>query len=154
MLGLFVRQGNPKFSGRNLNLCSCFWQTKFFFFNKHAFFIFLYNKHAFFIFLYNKHAFSGFNCAESTNFATPRWVEYGKRASRCHCKADMVNISMDCFVKRFQPERWLKYLKSLRRKQKICVGDYLVRSCQNLLWGLRFEWMKNLTIKHISTPPI
>lgn len=24
----------------------------------------------------------GFNCAESTNFASPRWVEYGKRASR------------------------------------------------------------------------
>ena len=49
--------------------------------------------------------FAGFNCAESTNFATPRWVEYGKRATRCHCKPDTVNISMDCFVKRFQPER-------------------------------------------------
>jgi len=49
---------------------------------------------------------TGFNCAESTNFATPRWVEYGKRATRCHCKPDTVNISMDCFVKRFQPERY------------------------------------------------
>ena len=48
---------------------------------------------------------TGFNCAESTNFATPRWVEYGKRASRCHCRPDTVNISMDCFVKRFQPDR-------------------------------------------------
>ncbi|OAD59623.1 putative lysine-specific demethylase 4B [Eufriesea mexicana] len=28
----------------------------------------------------------GFNCAESTNFATPRWVEYGKRATQCTCK--------------------------------------------------------------------
>lgn len=28
----------------------------------------------------------GFNCAESTNFASPRWVEYGKRASHCHCR--------------------------------------------------------------------
>jgi hypothetical protein len=53
---------------------------------------------------------TGFNCAESTNFATPRWVEYGKRASRCHCKSDMVNISMDCFVKRFQPERYENWL--------------------------------------------
>lgn len=28
----------------------------------------------------------GFNCAESTNFATPRWVEYGKRAAHCKCR--------------------------------------------------------------------
>jgi len=53
---------------------------------------------------------TGFNCAESTNFATPRWVEYGKRATRCHCKPDTVNISMDCFVKRFQPERYDAWL--------------------------------------------
>lgn len=28
----------------------------------------------------------GFNCAESTNFAMPRWVEYGKRAQQCYCR--------------------------------------------------------------------
>lgn len=28
----------------------------------------------------------GFNCAESTNFAAERWVEYGKRASHCNCR--------------------------------------------------------------------
>ena len=48
---------------------------------------------------------TGFNAAESTNFATPRWVEFGKRATRCFCRPDTVNISMDCFVKRFQPEK-------------------------------------------------
>ena len=53
---------------------------------------------------------TGFNCAESTNFATPRWVEYGKRATRCFCKPDTVNISMDCFVKRFQPDRYEAWL--------------------------------------------
>ncbi|XP_059614751.1 probable lysine-specific demethylase 4A [Phlebotomus argentipes] len=52
----------------------------------------------------------GFNCAESTNFASPRWVEYGKRASQCHCRSDMVKISMDTFVRRFQPERYEKWL--------------------------------------------
>ncbi|CAH1979501.1 unnamed protein product [Acanthoscelides obtectus] len=53
----------------------------------------------------------GFNCAESTNFAQERWVEYGKRASQCTCSKDMVKISMDTFVKRFQPDRYENWLK-------------------------------------------
>ncbi|XP_050301918.1 uncharacterized protein LOC126740088 [Anthonomus grandis grandis] len=53
----------------------------------------------------------GFNCAESTNFACERWVEYGKRATQCTCSKDMVKISMDTFVKRFQPDRYEKWLK-------------------------------------------
>ncbi|XP_069947683.1 uncharacterized protein [Cherax quadricarinatus] len=52
----------------------------------------------------------GFNCAESTNFAMPRWVEYGKRATQCQCRGDMVKISMDTFVKRFQPDRYELWL--------------------------------------------
>ncbi|XP_075528182.1 lysine-specific demethylase 4C-like isoform X1 [Dermacentor variabilis] len=52
----------------------------------------------------------GFNCAESTNFALPRWVEYGKRASQCLCRNDCVKISMDVFVKKFQPERYELWL--------------------------------------------
>ncbi len=48
---------------------------------------------------------TGFNIAESTNFATERWVEYGKRCVRCYCRPDMVHISMETFVKRLQPER-------------------------------------------------
>ncbi|XP_022906422.2 uncharacterized protein [Onthophagus taurus] len=55
----------------------------------------------------------GFNCAESTNFATPRWIEYGKRAMQCTCSKDMVKISMDTFVKRFQPDRYDKWLQGL-----------------------------------------
>lgn len=53
----------------------------------------------------------GFNCAESTNFACERWIEYGKRASHCTCSKDMVKISMDTFVKRFQPDRYEMWLK-------------------------------------------
>ncbi|KAL0103662.1 hypothetical protein PUN28_017730 [Cardiocondyla obscurior] len=53
----------------------------------------------------------GFNCAESTNFAAPRWVEYGKRAMQCTCSKDMVKISMDTFVKRFQPDRYELWLR-------------------------------------------
>ncbi|KAF5897398.1 lysine-specific demethylase 4C-like, partial [Clarias magur] len=48
----------------------------------------------------------GFNCAESTNFASLRWIDYGKLATQCTCSKDMVKISMDPFVKRFQPDRY------------------------------------------------
>ncbi|KAM9508232.1 lysine-specific demethylase 4C isoform 1-T1 [Guaruba guarouba] len=48
----------------------------------------------------------GFNCAESTNFATFRWIDYGKAAKLCTCRRDMVKISMDVFVRKFQPDRY------------------------------------------------
>lgn len=55
----------------------------------------------------------GFNCAESTNFAMPRWVEYGKRAIQCACSSDMVKISMDTFVQRFQPDKYDDWKKGV-----------------------------------------
>uniref|UniRef100_A0A8C2J2T7 [histone H3]-trimethyl-L-lysine(9) demethylase n=1 Tax=Cyprinus carpio TaxID=7962 RepID=A0A8C2J2T7_CYPCA len=48
----------------------------------------------------------GFNCEESTNFATQRWIDYGKLATLCSCRKDMVKVSMDLFVRKFQPERY------------------------------------------------
>ncbi|XP_053147903.1 lysine-specific demethylase 4C isoform X3 [Hemicordylus capensis] len=48
----------------------------------------------------------GFNCAESTNFATIRWIDYGKVSKLCTCRKDMVTISMDVFVRKFQPDRY------------------------------------------------
>lgn len=53
----------------------------------------------------------GFNCAESTNFALPRWVEYGKRALRCRCSIDAVKINMDAFIKKYQPDRYQLWLE-------------------------------------------
>ncbi|KAM4751441.1 lysine-specific demethylase 4C isoform 3-T3 [Anableps anableps] len=52
----------------------------------------------------------GFNCAESTNFATLRWIDYGKVATQCTCSKDMVKISMEPFVKRFQPDRYSNWM--------------------------------------------
>jgi hypothetical protein len=53
----------------------------------------------------------GFNCAESTNFALERWIEYGKHSTKCTCREDMVKISMDQFVYKYQPalyEDWCR----------------------------------------------
>uniref|UniRef100_H2Z696 [histone H3]-trimethyl-L-lysine(9) demethylase n=1 Tax=Ciona savignyi TaxID=51511 RepID=H2Z696_CIOSA len=48
----------------------------------------------------------GFNCAESTNFASQRWIDYGKIAGRCTCRTDTVSIDMDIFVQIFQPDQY------------------------------------------------
>ncbi|KAL7053346.1 hypothetical protein AAHC03_025460 [Spirometra sp. Aus1] len=47
---------------------------------------------------------TGLNCAESTNFALPRWVEYGKKAKICKCWDDTVRLNMTPFVRKYQPE--------------------------------------------------
>jgi len=55
----------------------------------------------------------GFNIAESTNFASLRWIEYGKRHLPCDCKTNAVRIDMSVFVKRFQKDRYEAWLKGL-----------------------------------------
>ena len=39
----------------------------------------------------------GFNCAESTNLATKKWVEIGRRAKACLCSKDSVRFDMGLF---------------------------------------------------------
>ena len=36
----------------------------------------------------------GYNCAESVNFATEEWLEYGRIAKKCDCEADSVWIDV------------------------------------------------------------
>ncbi|KAF2462392.1 hypothetical protein BDY21DRAFT_13629 [Lineolata rhizophorae] len=36
----------------------------------------------------------GYNCAESVNFATEKWIEYGKIAKKCNCEPDSVWVDV------------------------------------------------------------
>lgn len=48
---------------------------------------------------------NGYNIAESTNFAMPRWIEYGKKAAECHCELsgpETARISMEPFMEKFE----------------------------------------------------
>lgn len=44
----------------------------------------------------------GFNCAESVNFATERWTEYGRKARACTCIGDSVRINVDQILEQIE----------------------------------------------------
>lgn len=55
----------------------------------------------------------GLNCAESTNFASPRWIEFGRKASQCVCRKDNVRIDMDIFAEKYLVKQWYVILEFL-----------------------------------------
>ena len=46
----------------------------------------------------------GYNCAESTNFATRAWIGVGVGAGVCSCNSDSVAIQMSLFLDEAQPK--------------------------------------------------
>uniref|UniRef100_A0A8C5KRI6 Lysine (K)-specific demethylase 4D n=1 Tax=Jaculus jaculus TaxID=51337 RepID=A0A8C5KRI6_JACJA len=74
----------------------------------------------------------GFNCAEATNFATERWIDYGKVASQCSCGEARVSFSMDAFVRILQPERYELWR---RGQDRVPVDHETSQGLQHLLPG-------------------
>ncbi|EGT40840.1 hypothetical protein CAEBREN_25826 [Caenorhabditis brenneri] len=55
---------------------------------------------------------TGYNLAESTNFAAPRWIDYGKDAVLCDCSKASVKIQMHNYLAKYRPnlyDVWDKY---------------------------------------------
>lgn len=48
----------------------------------------------------------GYNLAESTNFASQRWIDYGKDAVLCDCNKDSVKIDMTHFMAKYRPDEY------------------------------------------------
>ncbi|KAI5290059.1 hypothetical protein KEM54_002544 [Ascosphaera aggregata] len=46
----------------------------------------------------------GYNCAESVNFATEQWLNYGRVAKKCNCESDSVWIDVDEIERRLRGE--------------------------------------------------
>jgi hypothetical protein len=51
----------------------------------------------------------GYNCAESVNFATEKWLDYGRVAKKCNCEADSVWIDVEEIERKLRGELTPEY---------------------------------------------
>ena len=51
----------------------------------------------------------GYNCAESVNFATEAWLDYGRVARKCNCEADSVWVDVGDIERKLRGERTPEY---------------------------------------------
>ena len=51
----------------------------------------------------------GYNCAESVNFATEKWLDYGRIAKKCNCEADSVWIDIGEIERKLRGESTPEY---------------------------------------------
>ena len=51
----------------------------------------------------------GYNCAESVNFATEAWLDYGRIAKKCDCEADSVWVDVEDIERKLRGEPTPEY---------------------------------------------
>ncbi|KAL4754917.1 hypothetical protein BDW72DRAFT_84538 [Aspergillus terricola var. indicus] len=51
----------------------------------------------------------GYNCAESVNFATEKWLDYGRVAKKCNCESDSVWIDVEEIERKLRGESTPEY---------------------------------------------
>ncbi|KAL4915125.1 hypothetical protein BDW62DRAFT_133069 [Aspergillus aurantiobrunneus] len=51
----------------------------------------------------------GYNCAESVNFATEKWLDYGRVAKKCNCESDSVWIDVEDIERKLRGESTPEY---------------------------------------------
>ena len=54
----------------------------------------------------------GYNCAESVNFATEAWLQYGKIAKKCYCEADSVWVNAEDIERKLRGEPTPEYFEA------------------------------------------
>ena len=60
----------------------------------------------------------GYNCAESVNFATESWLEYGKVAKKCNCEADSVWVDVHDIERKLRGEQTPEYYEETEEEEE------------------------------------
>ena len=65
----------------------------------------------------------GYNCAESVNFATESWLEYGKLAKKCNCEKDNVWVDVHEIERKMRGEPTPEYYEETDDESEIDEED-------------------------------
>ncbi len=59
----------------------------------------------------------GYNCAESVNFATEAWLDYGRVAKKCNCEADSVWVDVGDIERKLRGEQTPEYYEETEEEE-------------------------------------
>ena len=59
----------------------------------------------------------GYNCAESVNFATESWLDYGRVARKCNCEADSVWVDVGDIERKLRGEQTPEYYEETEEEE-------------------------------------